>query len=76
MPPDKKNLGMTPGEYINSVRMKYAYEMVMSGEKDYETICEEIGFSSYTYFCRLFEKTYGATPAKTRNSYYSGCQTI
>lgn len=72
----KKYLGMTPGEYINSVRMKYAYEMVMSGEKDYETICEEIGFSSYTYFCRLFEKTYGATPAKTRNSYYSGCQTI
>ena len=72
----KKYLGMTPGEYVNGVRMKFAYEMAVSGEKDYETICEEVGFSSYAYFCRLFEKTYGMTPAKTRKSHYSRYQTI
>lgn len=72
----KKYLAQTPGEYVNTVRMRYAWELVLAGELDFETICETVGFASYSYFCRLFTRTYGATPAKVRNSRRSGERTI
>lgn len=72
----KKYLGATPGEYVNSIRMKYAWELVVSGEHDFETICETVGFSSFSYFCKLFEKTFGMSPSKARKSRFSGGRTI
>lgn len=62
----KRYLSMTPGEYVNSLRMKYAWEMVAAGETDFEEISESVGFSSYSHFCHVFKNTFGTTPAKAR----------
>ena len=72
----KRYLGLTPGEYVNSIRMKYAWELVIAGEEDFGTICEKVGFSSFSYFCRLFEKTFGISPSKARKSRFSGGRTV
>ena len=72
----RKYLGMTPRDYVNTVRMKYAWELVVSSEESYEAICESVGFSSFSHFCRLFVKTYGVTPAKARKSRSLGARTI
>ena len=72
----RKYLNQTPGEYVNGIRMKYAWKLVAAGKLDYETICETVGFASYSYFCRLFEKTYGATPARVRRTRRQGGRTI
>ena len=72
----RKYLGMTPRDYVNTVRMKYAWELVVSSEESYEAICEAVGFSSFSYFCRLFVKTYGITPARARKSRSPGARTI
>lgn len=67
----KRYLKATPTEYVNCTKMKYAYEMVVNTDMDYETICAEIGFESYGWFCKLFKKTFGYTvaTARKRNSH-------
>lgn len=72
----KRYLSMTPGEYVNSLRMKYAWEMAVSGELDFEEISETVGFSSYSHFCHVFRKTFGTTPAKARRDTECGERTI
>lgn len=62
----KRYLNMTPGEYILSLRLQLAYEMILWGNESHEEICEEIGFSSYSHFCKLIRKHYGMTPAMIR----------
>ncbi|MBQ8509562.1 MAG: helix-turn-helix domain-containing protein [Clostridia bacterium] len=59
-------LNMTPGQYVNDVRLRHAYEMIAYSELDYETICETVGFSSFSHFCKLIQKAYHMTPAKIR----------
>ena len=72
----KRYLNMTPGEYVNSIRMRYAWELVVAGELDYETICETVGFCSFSHFCHLFREVYGITPARARKSRYTDNRTI
>lgn len=72
----KKYLGMTPGEYVNGIRMRYAWELVVASELDYDTICETVGYSSFSHFYHLFSETYGATPAKARKAMYADNRTI
>jgi len=59
-------LNMTPGEYILSLRLQLAYEMISWGDESYEEICEKIGFSSFSHFCKLIREHYGMTPAMVR----------
>lgn len=62
----KRYLNLTPGEYILSLRLRVAYEMITCGDDPYEEICEKIGFSSYSHFCKLIREHYGMTPAMMR----------
>ena len=62
----RKYIGMTPTEYINSIRMGYAYDMIVYSNDDYQTICETVGFESFSYFCRLLKEHFGCSAAKLR----------
>ena len=64
----KKHLNMTPHEYVNSIRMKWAHSLITGTDKDMEHISELVGFSSYSHFYKLFKITYGISPASLRNS--------
>ena len=60
-------LHMKPHEYINKIRLQYAYTMIVEESMDYEEIAELVGFSSYPHFCKLFRETYNTSPSKLRN---------
>lgn len=62
----KKYLGMAPNEYINQIRMNYAYELIVFGDGSYEDICHTLGFESFSYFSKLVKATFGCTAAVLR----------
>lgn len=62
----KKHLDMTPHDYVNSIRMKWAYSLLLNTDMDVEMLAESIGFSSYSHFHKLFKETYHITPGKLR----------
>lgn len=61
----KKEMGMTPLEYLTSLRMKKAETMlsIMWG-RDYSVaeIAEQCGYDDALYFSRVFKKYFGCSP--------------
>ena len=60
----KKYFDMTPTEYINSLRLEYAYENILSGRYSLGAVAAMSGFNSYSYFYRKFVDKYGISPRK------------
>lgn len=65
----KKETGVTFLEYLSSVRMKNAKEMLKEGNKNIATICEEVGYSDVKYFTKSFRKHTGLKPNEYRKLY-------
>jgi CheY-like chemotaxis protein len=63
-----KEMGITPVEYLNRYRLKQAKTMLGSGANVTETALA-VGFSSVSYFTRLFEKEVGVSPGVYRHSH-------
>lgn len=59
-----KYMNCTVGEYINNKRIEYAKSMILNTTKSLQEISDSVGFSDYTYFCKIFKKTEGITPFK------------
>ncbi len=57
----KKQLGCTPGEYLQQIRLKHAAEKIRSGCSISET-CYEIGYGDLSHFSRRFTQFYGLSP--------------
>ncbi len=57
----KKQLGCSPGEYQQQLRLKNAAEMIRKGHSISET-CYDMGFNDLSHFSRRFTKFYGSTP--------------
>lgn len=72
----KQYLDKTPGEYINTLRLQFAYEMITEDTLDYELICDMVGFSSFSHFCKLIHSAYGLTPAKLRKQAQRKVETV
>ena len=64
----KLQTGFTFKEYIISLRLDYASRLVKYSEESITGICFECGFSSPSYFTKLFYKRFGKTPAQIRKS--------
>lgn len=58
----KKHTGMTVVDHINRLRVERAKRMLVSGEKKASVIAENCGFSSLSYFIRVFAKYAKTTP--------------
>ncbi len=72
----KRWLGMTPGGVVNGIRLRLAWERIAWGTEDYETICEEVGFSSFSHFCKLIKARYRKTPAQIRREAAGTARTV
>lgn len=59
-----KNLNMSVSEYINSVKLKHAVELLSNSSMNVSQIADYLGFSSVHYFSRVFKKHYGMSPTK------------
>ncbi len=67
----KKYIGMTMTEYLNDLRLQYAASQIRLTNGSILYISQEAGFSSISYFNKLFKKKYHCTPKKYKSSYKS-----
>lgn len=58
----------TIGEYINKKRVKRSVELLTTTSLSMEEISQQCGFSSASYFTRIFKEHMGVTPLKFRKS--------
>jgi AraC-like DNA-binding protein len=60
----KRELGLTPIDYINQERIKIAKELLAESQNDINDACFKAGFGSTNYFFIIFKKYVGLTPGK------------
>ena len=51
-------------EYVTSIRIRRAKELLREGGWSMKQICQEIGYSDPNYFSRIFKKWTGQTPTE------------
>lgn len=62
----RKETGKTYVEYLNEIRLKEAARELLGGDDKLAVIAENTGFNNVEYFCRMFKKYTGLSPAKWR----------
>ena len=67
----KEATGATFTEYLNFVRVSKAESMLSAGGASILEISEEVGFSSVSYFNRIFKRYKGCSPGVYRTARYS-----
>ena len=64
----KALLGMSVNEYINSLRLKKAKNLLQNSKLNISEIAYEVGYSSPGYFSTSFKKEYGISPKELKTS--------
>ena len=60
----RANSGRSPHAYIMELRMRMALRMLQRGGMSVKEIAAACGFEETGYFCKVFRRFYGTTPAK------------
>ena len=63
--------GKTVGEYITEARLKKAKKLLCDSTLSIDSIAEQTGFASYTYFSRSCKKKYRLPPLAYRQAHKS-----
>ena len=66
-----KATGMSPLEYVHSLRLEEAKQMLETEELPVEAIANEVGYEDASFFGRLFRRKIGLTPAHYRRRFGS-----
>ncbi|MBE6761031.1 MAG: AraC family transcriptional regulator [Ruminococcaceae bacterium] len=61
-----KELGTTYCDYLNTLKISYAKELLISTSLKIADICYECGFTSHSNFLRLFKEKLGLSPMQFR----------
>ena len=59
----KNELGVTPVDFINNLRLKMASALLRDSKKSIREIYMQCGFNSLSYFHRMFKKQFSMTPS-------------
>lgn len=70
----KKEVGMTPKEYIRKKRLERAKFLLRSTQADIQEISERLRFCSHSYFADAFRKEVGMSPTQWREQEAGGTQ--
>ena len=62
----KKSTGLSFTEILNQIRIDEAKKLLINTNLSVEKIADTTGFSSWSYFSRVFKKCCGITPAEYR----------
>lgn len=66
----KKSTGTTINNYITTVRMEKAKELLKDKKIKLYEVSKSLGYSNPNYFIKLFKKYEGCTPTEYREKYY------
>jgi transcriptional regulator GlxA family with amidase domain len=61
--------GMPPLEYVHTLRLEEAKQMLESGNQPVEAIANEVGYEDAGFFSRLFRRHVNLTPAQYRKRF-------
>jgi two-component system response regulator YesN len=62
----KEQMGITVIDYLTSVRIERAKQMLLSTDQNCTEICFQVGYSNQSYFTRTFKDMVGMTPRQFR----------
>lgn len=62
----RRRTGTTISEYTASKRLSEAKKILIDTNKTVSEISTELGFSSFSYFCKIFKEKNGMTPSEFR----------
>lgn len=65
----RSELGMTFIEYLTKYRMYLSLSKLSKMSSTVYSVAEEVGYSDYRYFTRLFRKTFGINPSDFKSKY-------
>ncbi len=58
--------GKTPSQFIRTLRLKKAMQLLKTSESNISEIAYEVGFSDPNYFSRMFKQEFGKVPGEVR----------
>jgi len=61
--------GMSPLEYVHTLRLEEAKHMLESGNAPIEAVANEVGYEDAGFFSRLFRRNVNLTPAQYRKRF-------
>lgn len=64
----KKYRGVTPHEYVLTIRLDRAYQGLILSDTEIDEIAWQVGFSSVSHFYKAFKARFGVTPYSLRKS--------
>lgn len=63
--------GMSPLEYVHTLRLEEAKQMLERSERPIEEVAYEVGYEDAGFFSRLFKRQVGLTPSTYRKKFAS-----
>ena len=70
----QKHFSRNLTEYVTSIRIECAKKILVESDADMELVSQQAGFSSSSYFIRIFRKSLGLTPGQYRKKYKNNSQ--
>ncbi len=67
----EKATGLSPLQYVHSLRLEEAKQMLETGDLPIEAIAQEIGYEDASFLARMFRRKVGLTPAEYRRRFGS-----
>jgi transcriptional regulator GlxA family with amidase domain len=65
----KQATGMTPMDYVHTLRLEEAKQMLESGEGPIDEVAEQVGYADPSFFRALFRRRVGLTPSQYRRRF-------
>ena len=62
---------MSPLEYVHTLRLEEAKQMLERSERPIEEVAYEVGYEDAGFFSRLFKRQVGLTPSTYRKKFAS-----
>lgn len=63
----KKHTKKSFSEYLTSLRLSHACQLLTETKMRISRIAEQVGFSDYHYFCNVFKRTFSVSPMRYRS---------
>lgn len=60
-------MGRSPGEYLREVRVEQAKRLLEHRGDSIDTVASMVGYAGANYFCRVFRRVVGESPARYRS---------